>query len=169
MWFPQSIEVGHQRQKAEGRQQCIGVEKPGVANEKWVEGQQADRDERHAPVEEARQQRIEDDQTQRGDQRDGDAAPGEKKRQVAESLPVLRGQPGEAANPAQVGDACGRVEEAADSHAQCTQPHRRHPRVARGGDRRPVAGRQRVGEADGAVDPGWFVGGHVTAKGGQAQ
>ena len=140
-----------------------------MADEKRITGQQADREQRHAPVEETRQQRIEGDQAQRGDQRDGDATVGEEEGQVTESLPVLRGQPGQAADPVQVGDAFGGAEEAADGHAQRAQPHRRHAGVARGGDRRPVAGGERVGETDGTIDPGRLIGGHVTAKGGQAQ
>ena len=140
-----------------------------MADEKRVKGQQANREQRHAPVEQTHEQRIEHDQAQRGDQRDGNTAPGEKKGQVAKSLSVLRSQPGQAADPVQVGETCGRVEEAADGHARRAQPHRRHTGVARGGDRRPVAGGERVGEADGAVDPGGLVGGHVAAEGGQAQ
>ena len=111
--FSQPVEGGHQGQEAEGRQQRVGVEEPGVADEKWVKGQQADSEERHAPVEEACQQWIEGNQAQRGDQRDTDAAPGEEKDQVAESLPVLRGQPGQAADPVQVGKTLSGVEDAA--------------------------------------------------------
>ena len=167
--FLQPVESGHQGEEAKGRQQRVGVEEAGVTDEKRVEGQQADCQQCHTPVEKTHEQRVECSQAQRGGQRDGDATVGEEESQVMEGLPVLRGQPDQAADPIQVGDAFEGIQQPLHRQSGSPQPHRCHPWVACGRDCCPVAGQQRVGQADGAVDPGWLVGGHVPFEGGQTE
>ena len=116
--FLQAVQAGRQGEQAEGRQQRVGVEQAGVTGEKRVKGQQPDRHERHAPVEKAHQQRVEDNQPQRGNQRDGDASPGQKESQMAKRLPIFRDQPGQAANPVQMNGAPSGIQQTLYSHSR---------------------------------------------------
>jgi len=76
--FLHPAERGRQREQAKGRHQCVRVEESRVTDQEWVECQQSSGQERHAPIEAALEQQIEDSQAQRRDERDGGAAPGEE-------------------------------------------------------------------------------------------